>query len=184
MKMTDVLGALRRFWLLALAVFAVALAAGAAAAFLPKSKYDASATLIVTPKQIDFATISAVNFLMPSVVEQVKTAEFRQRVDRRLAPWVRALAPSLDASFEPGTAIVRVDAMSTSPLAAAAAANAAAHETVSHPISKAAEMELLAPAPVPRSPASPRRVPILAGATALGVMGAVFAALAAGALRR
>jgi capsular exopolysaccharide synthesis family protein len=180
MRLSDVVAALRRFWILALATFLVVFLIGALAAFVPTPKYRASATLIVTPKVISFATISAVNFLLPSVVEQVKTREFHQRVDRRLAPWVRATKPSLDASFEPGTAIMHVSALSHSPVAAAAAANAAARETVAHPISRAATMALLAPAPVPRS----RKVPIMAGATLLGLILALFAVAGANAARR
>lgn len=184
MRMSDLVSALRRFWLLSLAVFAVVLAAGVAAAILPQPKYRASATLIVTPKDVNFATISAINFLLPSVVEQAKTPEFQRRVERRVAPWVRALHPTLDAAFEPGTAIVRIGAVSTSSVAAAAAANAAARETIAHPLSPAAKMALLAPAPVPTSPASPRKVPILAGATLLGLIAALFSALGATAVRR
>jgi succinoglycan biosynthesis transport protein ExoP len=182
--MNDLVASLRRFWLLALLVFLLVVAAGAAAAFLPKPRYKASATLIVTPKDVNFATISAINFLLPSVVEQVKTEQFYQRVQERVGPAVRATKPKIDATFEPGTAIMRISAESHSPVAAAAAANAAARETVANPLSASAKMALLAPAPVPTSPASPRRVPILAGSTLLGLIVALFAVAGANATRR
>jgi capsular exopolysaccharide synthesis family protein len=97
---------------------------------------------------------------------------------------VRALHPKLDATFEPGTAIVRVAGESTSPIAAAAAANAASRETVAHPLSPSAKMSLLAPAQVPTAPASPRKVPILGGSIVLGLIAALFTTLGATAVRR
>jgi succinoglycan biosynthesis transport protein ExoP len=182
--MSDIVAALRRFWLLALLVFVLFVAGGAAAAFVPHPKYQASATLIVTPKDVNFATISAINFLLPSVVEQIKTPQFHNRVNRRVPAWVRALQPKLSATFEPGTAILHIAALSTSPIAAAAAANAASRETVAHPLSPSAKMALLAPAQVPTAPASPRKVPILGGSIVLGLIASLFATLGATAVRR
>jgi capsular exopolysaccharide synthesis family protein len=101
-----------------------------------------------------------------------------------VAPWVAALRPKLDASFEPGTAIVRITAESTEPGAAAAAANAAAREAIARPVSSHMKLGFLAPSEIPRSPASPQRVPILLGSVVIGAILALFAAIAAGALRR
>jgi tyrosine-protein kinase len=184
MRLSDLLAALRRFWALALAIFLVVVLAGIGGAFLPQKQYRTSATLVVTPKDVNFATISAINFLLPSVVEQVKTPGFGRRVDARVAPWVAATSPSLDASFEPGTAILHVTAQSHSPVAAAAAANAAAREAIRRPLSRTMKMQLLAPAVTPSSPASPRKVPILAGSVVLGAILALLSVAGVNAARR
>jgi len=183
-ELRDLGQALRRFWLLSLAVFAAILGLGAAAAFLPTPRYKAETTLIVQPKDVSFATIDTVAFLLPTVVAQVRTDAFALLVQHALPPSARGDKATVDASFDAGTAIMHVGAESTSPLTAALAANAAARLAIARPVSTQMKLSLLAPASIPRSPASPQRVPILLGSAVLGAIAAVFAAIGASIMRR
>lgn len=187
MELKDLVQALRRFWLLAAAVLMLVVGAGAAAAFVPTPKYTATATLLIQPKgsAIDFSSIDAVNFLLPSIVTQVGTRGFQRRVLSRLPRFVADTRPSVSARLEPGTAIVRISGTSTQPEAAALLANSAAREESVRPVTPSRiDVSLLAPANVPTAPSSPRRVPILAGATVLGTILSLFVALGANGMRR
>ena len=186
MELRDLVQALRRFWLLALGVVALCVAAGAAAAFLPAEKYRAKATLIAEPRgqAVDFSSVEAVNFLLPSLVEEVRTDSFRSATLGRLPIGAPTNDVTLDAQIQSGTAIFRISAESGSPLTAALAANAAAQTAISRKISSRFMLSLLDVAQVPSSPASPQRVPILFGATALGLILALFSVLGANAVRR
>ena len=186
MELGDLLQALRRFWLLAAVVFVLCVGAGAAAAFVPTPKYRATATLLVEPQgsSIDFSSVEAVTFLLPSVVEQVETDEFKRAVIDAVDPTISPDSVKISGEIKSGTAIFKIHAESSRRFLAAILADRAAREAVHRKISDRLKLSLLAPADVPSSPASPLRVPILAGAAGLGLIAALFSVLAANAARR
>lgn len=180
----DITRALRRFWPLSLAVFAVVMALGAAAALLPAKHYRASALMFVQPTNVQSANFGTgtLDLLLPTIVEQVRTRRFAEAVrsasDRPLGDTV------LTAASEPGTGVLTITADGTDPVAAAAAANAATLELRVNPISTAVRYSVLDPAVPPATPSSPRKGPILVGSLVLGLILAVFAAIIADSLRK
>ena len=186
MELRDLVRALKRFRLPAVGVFAVVLALGLAAAFIPANKYRATATLLVEPSgdNVDFSDVEAVRFLLPALAERVNTDAFHARVRQDVPPRFRDADVELSADVEQGTGLVRLTAEGHDPRAQQAWANSGARTLIDQKVSQRIEISVLDPADLPTSPSSPRRVPILLGAALLGLILAVFAALAANALRR
>jgi capsular exopolysaccharide synthesis family protein len=186
LELGDLLQALRRFWALGVAVLALCIGAGAVAAFVPTPTYKATSTLLVEPRgpSIDFSSVEAVTFLLPSIVEQVGAPGFEQRVIAAADPTVSPSSVSITGESKSGTSIFKVHAESPNKYVATRLANGAARQLVQGKISDRLKLSLLAPATVPSSPASPMRVAIMAGATGLGLIAALFSVLAANAARR
>jgi succinoglycan biosynthesis transport protein ExoP len=186
MEFRDLVRTLKRFRLLAAGVFAAVLLLGIAAAFLPAQRYRASATLLVEPsaEQVDFSDVEAVRFLLPALVERVDTSAFHGRVRQAVLPPFRGDDVSISATLEQGTGLVRLTAEGRDPQAVATYANVGARTLIDQKISRRIQISVLDPAETPTSPSSPRRVPILLGSALLGLILAVFTALAANSLRR
>jgi receptor protein-tyrosine kinase len=186
MEFRDLVRTLKRFRLLAAGVFAAVLLLGIAAAFLPTEQYRASATLLVEPsgEDVDFSDVEAVRFLLPALAERVDTSAFRGRVEQAVSPAYRDEDVSLSATIEQGTGLVELTAEGPNPRAVAVWANVGARTLIEQRVSRRIQISVLDPADVPTSPSSPRKVPILLGSALLGLILAVFAALAANALRR
>lgn len=186
MELRDLLRTLRRFRLLVAAVFAAALALGAVAAFVPQERYRATATLLVEPsgENVDFSDVEAVRFLLPALVERVDTSAFHATVRSRVPFGSRRANVELEAEVEQGTGLVRLTAEGTRPIAVTAYANTAARALIGQKISRRIQISTLDAADVPRSPSSPRKVPIMLGSALFGLLLGLFGALAANALRR
>ena len=186
MEFRDLVRTLKRFRLLAVVVFAAVVALGAAAAFLPASKYRADATLLVEPsgENVDFSDVEAVRFLLPALAERVSTDAFHARVRQSVPPPFRDEDVALSAEVEQGTGLVRLIAEGHDPRAQQVWADAGARTLIDQKVSDRIDISVLDPAELPTSPSSPRKVPILLGAALLGLILAVFAALGANALRR
>ena len=184
MELRDLRQALRRFWLLAFVVWALVLGAGIAAVYLPKKHYEATATLLVQPTNIQFGSPGdQVAFVIAAMEEQMKTDVFKRPLFTSV-PGAGSSKSSLKTATEPGTGILHVTALSRRAYVAAALANAAAKRLIAHPVSNKVTTSVLGPATVPTRPATPLRVPLLAGSFVLGLIAALFATLAANALRR
>ncbi|HEY1689380.1 MAG TPA: P-loop NTPase [Solirubrobacteraceae bacterium] len=184
MTRNDVTRALRRFWPLALLVLAFFLAIGAAASFLPKKHYQATALLFAQPtsaQALNNGTVTVVALVLPTLEQQVATQRFENQV-LRASP--AAAGAKLSASSAAGTAVLTVTAESTDPHTAALAANAAAQQLHRKPLTTAIKLTVLNPAFTPGSPSSPRKEPILLGCLVLGLIVALFSALVADALRK
>ncbi len=183
MTTSDITRALRRFWPLSVAVFLLLIGIGAAAAFVPKEKYQANALLFAEPTNPQALNSSAtvVPLILPAIVEQVGTREFDNRLFSANPP---ARGATLSASNVAGTTVLTVTAESTDPQTAAIAANAAANQLRLNPITSTLKLSLLNPAYPPTSASSPQKMPILLGCAVLGVILAMFAALGADAARK
>jgi tyrosine-protein kinase len=167
-------------------VFAAVLVLGLAAAFLPAEKYRASATLLVEPSgdNVDFSDVEAVRFLLPALAERVDTSAFHGKVRQAVTPQLREEDVSLAASVEQGTGLVRLIAEGHNPRAVEIWANVGARTLIDQKVSRRIQISVLDPADLPTSPSSPRKVPILFGSALLGLILAVFVALAANSFRR
>ena len=186
MEFKDVLEAVRRFRLLSAAVVLLFLAMGAAAVLLPHPKYKASATLIAEPGPkvpVGDAGVPTIEFMLPSIVQQVGTQAFQEAVLKRDPQIADAPDLSIGATQAAGTGILYVTAMSRNAAVVVNASNAAAKELADHQLSPLVQLQLLDPAHGVAS-ASRAKAPILAAALVLGLMAAVLTALTANALRR
>jgi capsular exopolysaccharide synthesis family protein len=184
----DLLGAIRRFWLLALTVFALAVVLGCAAAFLPTKKYTTTATVVGTPAtrqtNVDSASLDAVRFLLPTIASQVDTNTFRDEVQAAVPPELWRDDVEMSATTDAGTSLVRVSAVSESPQTSQVVATAAAEQLVQQEVSSLVSIQLLDPAELPTSPSSPKATLILFASIVLGLIAAVLAPVCANAIRR
>lgn len=186
MEFRDLVRTLKRFRLLAAGAFAAVLLLGVAAAFLPAERYRASATLLVEPsgEDVDFSDVEALRFLLPALAERVDTSAFHGQVRQAVPPSFRDDDVSLSAALEQGTGLVRLTAEGLDPRAVQTWANVGSRTLIDQKVFQRIQISVLDPADTPSSPSSPRRVPILLGSALLGLILAVFTALAANSLRR
>ena len=188
MTLRELLGNLRRHWVVATAAFLAFVLLGAAASFLPAPTYRATATLFVQPQpgnsSDSFGAVEAARFILPALGEVVRTATFRAAVRDRLGAGRPQEEPSLSARPEAGTPVLRLSAEGGDPGAAELWANAAAEQLIATNPSSLVDIIVIDPARRPGEPSGPLKVPIMAGTTVLGLIAAVFASLAAGVARR
>lgn len=188
MELRELMGALRRFWLLFTVVLALALAFGLAAALLPVKRYESTATLSVTPppSQVDWNSVSLIQSFLPSLAYQVGYETFANEVKaqvQRAYPNLTWENVSLSGSAVAGTSLIHTQAVSTDPELAAAAANAAAHNLIRTQDSRIVAMKIIDQARPSSVPVSPKRNLILFAATMIGLIGGVLAAIGANATR-
>ncbi len=188
MTLRDLLGALRRHWAVATAAFLAFAIVGAAASFLPAPTYRATATMFVQPQpgnsSDSFGAVEAARFVLPALAEVVRTETFRVAVRDRVGSRTRGKEPTLSAKPEAGTPVLRLSAEGTDRDAVEVWANAAADRLIVTNPSSLVGIVVIDPARRPLEPSGPLKVPILAGTFVLGVIAAVFAALAMGVARR
>lgn len=186
MELRDVVRALKRFRLLAVAVLLLFVGAGALAAFGLPEKYKATATLLVEPSgdNVDFSDVEAVRFLLPALIERVDTSAFDQTVRQMVLSTYRREDVTLEASVEPGTGLIRISAEAGAPRVAWIFANAASQALIKQKVSRRIAISTLDAADLPTSPSAPRKVPIMLGSVLLGGLLALFSAVAASSLRR
>jgi capsular exopolysaccharide synthesis family protein len=185
MTVADLGAALRRFWPLAVGVFAAVMFVGVLAAVLPTEKFRSTVTMLIEPKSQDdlFAISSAVEALAPPVIERVGSDEFESDVRAALPTDDQDVEVTFSGESEPGTGIVFVEANSPDPAVAEDAADIAGDQLVANPVSEAITTTILNPANEATSIASGRRAVILVGSAALGLIAAILAAVAAHSLR-
>lgn len=191
MTLHDLLARIRRYWAVAVTVFAVIMLAGIAAAYLPAERYRSTATLIVQPKAdraVEFGQALAAEFLLPTVVEQLKVDSFQRQVfaaaNRQLGrPAGTDLDVEVEPVNEPGTGIVTIEATSTDPEVPQVVVNQAASELIDRRVSPIIEITLLDGGQPAESASAPLRLPILFGTAVFGLIAAVVAAVGFGALR-
>jgi capsular exopolysaccharide synthesis family protein len=187
MELRELIGAVRRFWPVAVIVLALALAFGFAAALLPAKRYQSTATLLATPasKNADWSAVSAVQSILPSYAAQVGTTTFANGVRARVAsthpnlPWGDV---SLSGSYVAGTSLLHAQAESTDPQLAAAAANGAAVNLVNSRVATFVQMTIIDQARPSAVPVSPKRNLILFAATVIGLICGVLAAIGSNAI--
>jgi capsular exopolysaccharide synthesis family protein len=190
MELRDVRLALRRYWVLALLVFLLCLALGAAAAFLPTKTYRARASItsLVDPDSNAGNPSALIDYEMDNITLRAESRAFLDSVGSDLSE------SDLDAAQAPRTIRTRRDA--GSPIlviqvessdrdATAAWANAVANKLIDElPDESQLILRLDGPAFTPREAVAPQPTPILIGAGVLGLFLALLAAVGAARVRQ
>ena len=182
MDLTDVSRALRRFWLLALAVFAITVAAGYVAATRGSTRFDATATIAVAPAPGVDGSAESVRYVLPVIIETVGSQSFFSRLGDEIPA---DLLDRVDVSAENDvdTGIVRITAQGPDRAAVSDVANAATAQIIeqfgSSGASDAILVELIDEAPVGARAGSDNRASIMLASVVLGVILAAGAAVAA-----
>jgi succinoglycan biosynthesis transport protein ExoP len=152
---------------------------GIAAVFLLPTRYEASATIIGVPPKgaADFNSVEAVQFSLPTIVQDVSTVTFRNLVRQALPPGVAPQGLSIQATLEQGTGILHLRARDRDKSVVVPVANTAARVLVNQKVTPSVELKILDPAHSAGSASAKVRAPLLVSSIALGLIFAVFAAL-------
>lgn len=189
MSLRDVVRTLRANWIVALITFLVCLGAGAAYVVLPAKQYEASVVLVAQPPPNvtdPGSDVSAIQIEIPQIVVAADTPVVLDEARKHVPARLRSAPVKVTATGDPATNTVTIRATSTDPRAAQAYANATAARVVNVANLQAHSvlvLSALGSAVLPTSPTNPRATVVLAS-VAIGLILAVFAALAAAALRR
>lgn len=184
MDLRDLRLALRRNWVAAIVAFDICIIVGVLAAFLPASTYQATATLSVQPRVIEGTSDPArlANFVMPIIVETAESRVLRAQLREELPPDVAALAVKVDATVN--ASILDVHTSTSSAVGSQLWANAVGEAIINdNEVGPLVEVKMIDPATAPTVASSPKPVPIMMAATALGVIAALFSAILLGRIR-
>ena len=181
MELADLSFAVRRFWILVVAVPAVAVATALLLAYTPAEKYDATASVLFQPASAD-VDLRLVQFVLPSVPLEVGTTAFQNAVRESIPEDAANANWTLSAAADPASGVVWLSAKGLNPDVLPAVANAAAGELIDRRETDSISVSFLDPAESSVAEA-PRRTPILLGAAVLGVIVGLFAALIASHLK-
>jgi len=179
----------RANWVVALVVFLVCMFAGVAYAVLPAKQYQATVVLLAQPPAGSPDPGSDVNAIQVEIPQIVVEADAQIVADqaRKLVPArYRSVPVQLGATGAPASNSVTVTASSTDPAVSQAYANALAArmlQLVNRQATSTLVLSELGPAELPTTPTNPRKT-VLVASFAFGLIAAVFAALAAAAVRR
>jgi Mrp family chromosome partitioning ATPase len=181
MELADLGFAVRRFWLLVVAVPAVAVATALLLAYAPATQYDATSSVLFQPASAD-VDLRLVQFVLPSVPLEVGTTAFQEAVRDSLLEEAADADWTLSAVTDTTSGVVWLSASGLNPDVLPDVANAAADELISRRKTSQLNIEVLQPAEASVAEA-PRRAPILFGAAVLGGIVGIFAAVVAAHLK-
>jgi polysaccharide biosynthesis transport protein len=189
MEIRQLLQTVRANWLVALVTFLVCLLLGAAYAVLPAKTYSTSVVLLAQPPSgaSDPGTdVSAIQIEIPQITVEAENPTIDEEARAQLPARFQSVPVTIAATADPTTNSVTITASSTDPAAAQAFANATAARVVKVTNRDAGSylaLSELGTAQLPTTPTNPRGTVAIA-AVVFGLIAGVFAALAAGALRR
>ena len=186
MTVGDLTATLRRHWLVAIVVFCVVAGVGVAATALSPERYRSNVTVNVVPADkaaFDFGGTQIVQYLVPPVLTRVKSALFARGIRERLPPDLAGSPVEVTVDNEPGTGLVKLGVISSTPRAAFAAATVANARLREFPGSTFIDITTLTPPSTAESVRSERTPPIIAGSVVLALILAALAAVAANRLR-
>ena len=185
MELKDLLAiAVKRRWLM-VGVIGLAIVLSALIAFSRPARYEATATLALTPdvrQGQGFVASDSISALLGTYAATAKAEVNLRRAEQAIG---KPLPGEVDTSIEPGTGILRISGTAESPADAALTARSAAEAFVnSISGNKLVIASLVDPAEPPESPIQPRPPLIIATAALLGALAAVLLAFAIERLRR
>jgi capsular exopolysaccharide synthesis family protein len=179
----------RANWIVAAVTFVACLAIGGAYAVLPAKVYSASVVLLAQPPagaSDPGSDVGAIQIEIPQIAVEAENATIDAQAQEQVPAHLRGAPVSISATGDPASNTVTISASSTDPRAAQAYANATAARVLKVTNRDAGSLLVLSElgaAELPTTPTNPRATVALAS-VAFGLILAVFAALAAGALRR
>jgi capsular exopolysaccharide synthesis family protein len=188
MDLRQVARTVRANWIVALVVFLACLFIGGAYAVLPAKKYEASVVLVAQPPgnaSDPGSDVGAIQIEIPQIAVEAENGTVDDEASKQVPQHLRG-SVSISASADPASNTVTISATSTDPATAQAYANAVAARVVNIANRDAGSLLVLSElgaAELPTTPTNPR-VTVAIASIAFGLIAAVFAALAAGALRR
>jgi capsular exopolysaccharide synthesis family protein len=188
-SLREVVHTVRTHWLVALITFLVCVGAGAAYAVLPAKQYQARVVLVAQPPANATdpgSDVGAIQIEIPEIVVEAGTPLVQDRAKRSVPAHLRSAPVTITATGDPSSNSVTIEATSPDPRAAQAYADATAAQVVQVTNLNAHSVLVLSQlgsAELPTSPTNPRGT-VAVAAVVLGLIAAVFAALAAAALRR
>ncbi|MDX6556317.1 MAG: tyrosine-protein kinase [Miltoncostaeaceae bacterium] len=175
--------AVRRFWVVGLAVFLVCFLGSLAAAYLPAERYESTASIVVRPSEDLGANIQGVRFVLPSLAAQSTTEDNFAAVQAALPPALEDSPWDVKIATDPEALLMLITASSTDPQVVAPVANRFANRIVTQgPDDPLVVFSLLERATRVKSTASARTV-LVVGGLALGIILGILAMLSAHALR-
>lgn len=175
-----------RHILVAIGVFYLCVMGGVMAAFLPDKSYATSATLSMEiNNEIDAGggAVQQASFMLPALQEKAKSRSLKDRVVDDVPEEFRTTRVDITATGQ--ASLIRVRGVSGSPYAAEAWVNAVADRLVDeHPEDSAVVLGVIDRAPVKLRPISPNTEPIIVASIVVGLVAALFAALAVDRVKR
>jgi capsular exopolysaccharide synthesis family protein len=188
MDLRQVVRTVRANWIVALVTFLACLFIGGAYAVLPAKKYQASVVLVAQPPpgaSDPGSDVGAIQIEIPQIAVEAENGTVDDQAGQTVPAHLRGPA-SISATGDPGSNTVTISASSANPATAQAYANAVAGRVVKITNRDAGSLLVLSElgaAELPTTPTNPRATVAIAS-FAFGLIAAIFAALAAGALRR
>ncbi len=189
MDIRQIVRTVRANWLVALVTFLVCLLIGVAYAVLPAKVYQASVVLLAQPPPgagDPGSDVGAISTQIPQIAVVAENASVGNEARAQVPVRFRSLPVTITATGDPSSNSVTINASSTDPVAAQAFANATATRVLTVTNRDAGSylvLSELGAAELPTSPTNPSGT-VIAASLVFGLIAAVFAALAAGALRR
>jgi Mrp family chromosome partitioning ATPase len=177
MELADLGFAVRRFWLLVVAVPAVAVATALLLAYAPATQYTATSSVLFQPASAD-VDLRLVQFVLPSVPLEVGTDAFENTVRESIPDDAAHANWTLSATADTASGVVVLSAHGLNPDVLPAVANAAASELINRRDTSTINVSVLDASEASVAKA-PRRAPILFGAAVLGGIIGIFAAIIA-----
>ena len=184
MELHELRAALRRNWIVAALAFLVCLVPGVLFGVLPAETYAARARLAVesTPRADGPTPVQQTNFLIPAAVAKIESRSLRERAAVDVPADLRRAAVAITVSADGGVIDVRGEGRR--PAAVAAWVNAVTTRAIAEtPADSPLRLVLVDEARPPRAATAPKPVPILFSAAVMGLIAAVFAAIAAARVR-
>ncbi len=188
MDLRQVVRTVRANWIVALITFLACLFIGGAYAVLPAKKYEASVVLVAQPPpnaSDPGSDVGAIQIEIPQIAVVAENGTVDDEASKQVPARLRGPV-SISATANPATNTVTVSASSTNPATAQAYANTVAARVVkiaNRDQGAVLVLSELGAAELPTKPTNPR-VTVAIASIVFGLIAAVFAALAAGALRR
>lgn len=170
-----------RYLPVAFLVFAVCVAAGFAAAFLPDKTYRTGATITLdvnNSPEGGGGSVQQASFLLPAIEEKAQSRSLRDRVAGDVPETHRTTRVTIEATSD--ASVLRIRGTSTVPEAAQVWVNAIADRLVEEQaFDSPVVLGVLDTAPLKRRPIAPNTEPIMVAAIVVGLIAALFSTLAA-----
>lgn len=177
-----------RYLPIAFIVFAICVAAGFAAAYLPAKSYRTTATIVLDVNADSAAaagggSVQQASFLLPAIQERAASRSMRDRATDDVPEAVRSTRVTIGTDAE--DSVLRITGTSHSPVAAQEWVNAIAGRLIAEQSDESPfVLGLLDEAPIKRAPIAPNTTLIMTSFVVLGFIAALFSTLIADRVKR
>ena len=189
MDLRQIVRSVRANWAVALVTFLFCVGIGFLYAVVPAKHYEASVLLLAQPPPLSTdagSDVGAIQIEIPQIAVEANNGVIKSQAEADVPARFRDVPVTISAVGDPASNSVTISATSKDPAAAQAYANAAAARVVkvtNRVDAPVLVLSQLGTAALPTTPTNPRAT-VAVAAVAFGFIAAIFAALAAGALRR